>query len=58
MALVLYATYLYGRPDRRPAIRATGEPASEYEPPKDEEREMDEGDITETTPAISAIEKS
>lgn len=45
MAFVLYATYLYGTPDKKP-IAPTGEPSTEYHLPN-----MDE-DANDTDPAL------
>lgn len=40
MAFVLYATYLYGTPDRKPPA-PTGEPATEYQLPNMDEEAND-----------------
>lgn len=40
MAFVLYATYLYGTPDRKPPA-STGEPATEYQLPNMDEEAND-----------------
>jgi hypothetical protein len=45
MAFVLYATYLYGTPDKKPPA-PTGEPSTEYQLPN-----MDEG-ANDSAPAL------
>jgi len=45
MAFVLYATYLYGTPDKKPTA-STGEPSSEYQLPNVNE------DAADSTPAL------
>jgi hypothetical protein len=51
MAFVLYATYLYGTPDKKPAA-STGEPSTEYQLPNVND------DASDSTPALELKRES